>query len=338
MKFAIVSTHSAHRAGFKIDPFHGDSTSFLTWVDILRGFHFSYEGFREHGGVEELKKFDLVMMSGHPNYMNDIIQIAKMLKDSNAVSMFYPEGSAQLYDNSIRGFHREYYEAWNGCDILSIAEEDKAAYYKRFVTKETLVRFVHVPVTRDMEAGAFFVPRHKKGRSVVVYGDNNPNHPAIAMACAAGTGAEGVLAVEIDRGPAEEIAKIVGGIRVQSVGKMSHYNFMAALGKTMVHFYPTEWIGTARQQIACAAVGTPCIGNHDSHTQNRLFPELGRDIYDIDGMCEVANRLIADEGFYSDMVNRAFHRMHHYGLEACKRRMMQAWADGVQLKGSRVAA
>lgn len=336
MKFAIVSTHDIHGARIHINPEHGDGTSFINWVSVLNGFHFNFKKLNEDGfGI--LKGFDVVMMSGHLNHIVDIINIARFLKDTNVVSMFFPEGSAQLYDNSIRGFHREYYDAWNACDILAAVEEDKIGYYKSLVTKETLVKFIHVPITRDMEAGGFLVQRQRKINSVVVYGDNNPNHPIIAMACARKINAERVIGVEISKQNAEDIETILDGLKILYCGKMSHNQFLRTLGSTLVHFYPTEWIGTAREQISCAAVGTPCIGNHDSHTQRRLFPELGCDIYDVERMNELASRLIVDSTFYNEMVRRAFDKMQFYNLDNSRRRFFEAWEQACDMKRARTS-
>lgn len=336
MKFALISTHEIHGARNKLNCEEGDCTSFLNWVNVLNGFHFNFEKLRETG-YEVLKDFDMVMMSGHLSYIVDIIKIGRMLKDTNTVSMFFPEGSAQLYDNSIRGFHEEYYQAWGACDVLAMVEEDKASYYKSFVTKETLVKFIHVPVSHDMEAGGFLVQRHRKQNRVLVYGDNNPNHPLIAMAAAKRINAD-VLAVEVGYENLKKIAPLIPDLHLIDVGKMSQNQLLRSLGSTLVHFYPTEWIGTARQQISCAAVGTPCIGNHDSHTQRRLFPELGCDIYDIDRMGELAQKLILDESFYNGIVRKAFDKMQFYNLDNSRRRFFEAWDEACEMKRARAAA
>lgn len=336
MKFALVSTHGIHKAGIRINPEAGDGTSFINWLDVLKGVHFNFDKLREEG-IEVLRDFDIVMMSGHLNYIVDIIKIANFLKDTNTISMFYPEGSAQLYENSIRGFHKEYYEAWNACDILSIVEEDKVSYYQSFVTKDTLVKFIHVPTTRDMEAGAFLIPRHLKTNHTVVYGDNNPNHPLVAMACARRISAEMVLTFEVGLEQIESICQFIPNLRFKEIGKQSQNNFLRYLGRTLIHFYPTEWIGTARQTISCAAVGTPCIGNHDSHTQRRLFPELGCDIYDVDKMAELAQKLILDVNFYNQIVRRAFDKMQFYNLDNTQRRFFQAWEEACDMKRARAA-
>lgn len=330
MKFAMVSTHGIHKARFKLNCETGDCTSFLSLLNLLNGFHFSFEELRKED-PSYLREFDVVMFDGHPSYIVDIISLARMLKDSNALSMFYPEGSTQLYDNSIRGFHKEYYEAWNACDILSIVEEDKVSYYKNFVSSETLVKFIHVPVTKDMESGAFLLPRHQKKNVVLVYGDNNPNHPLIAMSCARRIGAE-VIAVEIGAENIMRIKEILPGMKVYEMPKLSQSQFLRHLAMTKVHFYPTEWIGTAREQIACATVGTPCVGNHDSHTQRRLWPDLGCDIYDVDRMDELARKLYSDEDFYQTQVRRAFDRLSFYGEESVRRRFFEAYEQAYERK------
>lgn len=337
MKLAVISTHGIHRA--KIGPLNGeheDSTSFMQWLPILDGTHFCFKQMTEED-MQWLTDFDVVMMSGHLRHIADIIRIAKFLKGSNTLSMFYPEGSAQLYDNSIRGFHKEYYQAWASCDIVSICEEDKVSYYEQFVPKETLVRFVHVPITEDMEQGKFFIPRERKQNSVVVYGDNNPNHPMIAAACARNIGAT-IWMVECgDDSTIGDIKQILDYDSIWGFGKQTQNQFLRNLGTSLVHFYPTEWIGTARQVISCAVVGTPCIGNHDSHTQKRLFPELACDIYDTEKMTVLAKALILDNNFYNRIQNEALKALKFYNLDSTRNRFVMAINDSKARKREKIS-
>lgn len=332
MKFALVTADRAHQKKIYMDGERSDVTSFMSWIRVWDGIHLSFEALRAEDR-SYLSDFDVVMFSGHPNHIQDIIDIARELKNTSAVTMYYPEGSLQLYDNSINGFHPEYVEAWNACDIVSSAEEDKLGYYESFVSRETLVRFIHVPLTREMEDGYFFIPRYQKNpRLVLVYGDNNPNHPMIAMAAAHKLGAD-VIGADI-RG--HDFGRILPGLKTSEISKLGQYPFLRVLGRTVVHFYPTEWIGTARQAIACACVGTPCIGNRDSHTQKRLFPKLGFQIYDIPGMVEAAKWLIDDQTLYNETVAHARASLHFYGLEATKKRFMEAVEDARKLKKTQV--
>jgi len=331
MKFALISTHGIHKARVKLDCNTGDCTSFINWLDIWSGFHFNYTELRKED-ISYLKDFDVVMMSGHLNHISDIINIAKFLKDSNTVSMFYPEGSVQLYDNSIRGFHREYYDAWKACDIISMAEEDKASYYKSFVEPETLVRFIHVPISREMEAGSWFKNRRLKSPVSLVYGDNNPNHPLVAVAASKRCGLE-VFAVECgEKETIEQIKEVTGHPKITATSKLSQNTFLHNLGRSIIHFYPTEWHGTAREVIACAAVGTPCIGSNQSHTQMRLFPELACNIYDVDRMAELGTRLLMDADYYQLIANRAFERVQFYNLANTKKRFTDAWEEAKEKK------
>lgn len=332
MKFALISADKSHKVTFKIHGEQGDSTSFLNWVDVWRGTHLSFETLRSEDN-SYLKEFDVVMMSGHPHYIEDLIRIANMLKDSDAISMFWPEGSVQLYDASIDRFDPKYYEAWNACDIVSIAEEDKASYYQSFIRSEAIVRFIHVPLSQEMESGRFLVPWRRKQRYIVVYGDNNPNHPMVAAACAEKLKLP-VFGVAIDKGKADGIKQVFPELQVRYATKLSQNLFLRYLGLSVVHFYPTEWIGTARQQIACAVAGTPCIGNHDCHTQRRLYPpELAFDIYDVDGMAAAADALLGQSvENYEKVVREAFEKAQFYNLQNTKNRFLIAVEDARKIK------
>ena len=332
MKFAIISADGTHKKGFTINPEQGDATSFFNWIDVLGGVHLSFLALREEDN-SYLKDFDVIMMSGHLNHLTDIIRIAEYLKDSKTITMFYPEGSAQLYDNSINGFHREFYDAWNACDILSIAEEDKIGYYKAFIRSETIVRFVHVPLRHEMEMGDFMRPWSQKKKEVaIVYGDNNPNHPMIAMACAKMAGMDAVL-VDSDRGKLRDIMSVFPSMRFASTTKLAQYPFLRVLSEAGISFYPTEWIGTARHQISCAVTGTICIGNHDSHTQRRLYPDwLSFDIYDVDGMVSAAKRIMASEMEYDSVSETAFEKVQFYNLKNTMKRFTSAIHDAKNVK------
>lgn len=331
MKFALVSQDAVHGARFWINPEEGDATSFFNWVDVWKGFHFNFEKLKTDLSV--LRDFDCVMISGSPYNFQDIIDIGNYLKPTDTVTMFYPEGSVQLYDNSISNFSKIIYDAWNACDIVSIAEEDKVSYYEAFIRGDTIVRFIHVPLRREMEDGSFLVSVSHKARGTgLVYGDNNPNHPMIAVACYARLGYD-VIGIDIDRGKIQQIRDMFPETRISSMTKLAQYPFLRILGRAFVHIYPTEWIGTARQQIACAVAGTLCIGNYDSHTQRRLFPEFGKDIYDVDGICGLVGRLEKDESFYGMIAERAFQEaIKFYGLEITKFRFMKSYHDALKIK------
>ena len=338
MRVALVTADASHGKQFVINSEEGDGTSFMNWVDVWKGYHFNFTKILTD--LDVLKNFDVVMMSGHLNHIVDIIKIAEFLKDTDTVSMFYPEGSAQLYDNSINGFHHEYYDAWRACDILSMAEEDKASYYKSFVTSDTIVSFIHVPLRAEMEAGRFMVPHVQKGYNLsVVYGDNNPNHPLIAIACAAKLGMDVVL-VDVDRdGKLADIKNLFPNTNFRTASKLSQYAYLRLLGRSGVHFYPTEWIGTARENISCAVTGTPCIGSRESHTQRRLFPDwMAFSPYDVEGMTGAAKRILSNPQEYEQVAAKAFEAAQFYNLKNTKQRFSRAVERAQSVKQSRKVA
>ena len=316
MKFALITADPSHKISFRMRPETDDVTSFMQWVSIFNGVHLSYNALRNEDN-SYLKKFDVVMMSGHPSHISDIIRIGRYLKDSDSVTMFYPEGSTQLYDNSINGFHPEYYEAWRACDIVSMAEEDKQSYYEAFVGSETIVKFIHVPATNEMVDGGFFSPREDKRDEIIVYGDNNPNHPLIAMAAINGLCErmnKNFMAIGIETRDAE-IKRVFPKLHIIQTSKQGQYPFLRMLRRGLLNFYPTEWIGTARHQVSCAVAGTPCIGNKDSHTQRRLFPSLGVNIYDVKSMVDLAEELLNNNSLHKQVCDFAFNEASFYNRD-----------------------
>ena len=323
MKIAVISADPAHCVRFRINPEAGDATSFMSWISIFDGYHFTYK--RILSELHVLDYFDVVLMSGHNGHLVDIVKIANHLKNTKVLSMFYPEGSLQLYDNSVNGLYTETYEAWRACDIISSAEEDKLEYYRSFVTKDTLVGFVHVPLTPAMSAGQFFIGRKYKIRNnIVIYGDNNPNHPMVAFACAEKLKMN-VTAVEVDRGgKIAQIKTIFPDLEIYPYDKLSTNAYLRLLGRSVLHFYPTEWIGTAREPISCAVVGTPCIGSRDSHTQRRLFPAgLSFNHYDIAGMVDAAKELLNNDTLYDTTARLALEKAQFYSLENTMKRFIE---------------
>lgn len=332
MRFALVSQDPAHGAQFRINPNEGDATGFMNWVDVWKGYHFSFGKLREDKSI--LRQFDVVMFSGNPHNFQDIIDICEFLKPYKVVTIFYPEGSAQLYDNTINSFSPIIYEAWNACDIFSVAEEDKLDYYRAFLSSGTIARFIHVPMREEMDAGIFFTPQNLKDKNVaLVYGDNNPNHPLIAIAAATSRHLD-IVAVDADRGKAAGLQKVFPNTRFAHYPKLGAYPFLALMSRCFVSFYPTEWIGTARHQISCAVTGTPCIGNHDSHTQRRLFPTLGCDIYNVRMMGDYFDRLRKPE-YYDQVADYAREQVQFYSLGNTKARFMSAVNEAIKIKESK---
>lgn len=289
----------------------------MSWVEVWKGRHYAFQVVRDDWSV--LKNHKVVVFSGHPQYMLDIVKIAKDLK-GKVVTAFLPEGDVSLYDQfGIQSFQTAVYEAWNACDVVIAFEEDKVEYYRSLTSSR--VEFVHVPIDESMSRGEFFVPRFDKQRFMVVYGDNNPNGPLTAMAVANRL-AWPIRTVCIEEAKTKEWNRLFGTQVQIALPKLPQYEYLSLLGKSMIHVYPTRWVGSSREPIACAIAGTPCVGSSYSHTMRRLWPELCADPFDVKRMVELVDRLENDLDFYRETVMYAWRQLPFYGLSETKKRFM----------------
>lgn len=322
-KVALVTADTSNDVYFELNGETCDSTGLFNWLKIWKGRHYSYDEMGKD--CSPLEKYLAVILSGHPGFQNEILSILNKLK-GKVITMWLPEGDARLYDRyGIGSFSPKIYESWNLSDVLMIYEEDKVGYYSGLT--DTPVKFVHVPIDERMERGEFRVLRKDKLDYILVYGDNNPNCPVTVFGCVKKLNKD-IIGVLIGNERVEQIEKLFE-VRVRhSFGKLGQYPFLRLLGKSQVHIYPTRWVGTAREPISCASVGTPCIGSDKSHTMKRLWPDLMCDVYDIDMMVELANRLYKESDFYEYVCDKAWENIVFYNMENTKRRFMEAFLIG----------
>ena len=321
-KFALVTADLANSVKLKWNYDRDDCTGFMSWVPIWDGVLYSFDAMKTDFSI--LYEYDCVMFSGHPYYLNEIISIATALK-GKVVTMFLPEGDLSLYDlNGINSFNTEIYKAWNAVDILASMEEDKSSYYSLFT--DALVKFIHVPIDENMESGMLKVPLECKSQNILVYGDNNPNCPVTAIAIAKKINRP-LVTVCIDEQKVLQIKQLFNVNIEYATSKLGQYPYLRVLGRCYLNIYPTRWIGSSRQPIACAIVGTPCIGSNRSHTQKRLFPQLSCDIYDVDKMTDLSLKLYRDKDFYNEIVNYAWEQLPFYNLENTKKRFIDAYDE-----------
>lgn len=323
---AIVTAGNVNNVGIRLHGETGDSTSYYIWSNIWRGYHYSFSEMKKDCSI--LTKYKFVLVSGDDSYLDTILKICEFLRGETVVA-FLPEGDISLYDQlGINSFNGKIYEVFNAVDVIFSFEEDKIPYYS-YLT-DTPAVFVHVPLDNKMEEGFFKVPIESKSDNIVVYGDNNPNCPITACVIAKRL-KKPVRTVCIKQEHVEKIKKLLGvDIEVSFAGKLSQYNFHRLLGNSWVHIYPTRWIGSAREQIACAAVGTPCIGSDKSHTQKRLFPGLATDIYDVEKMTKLASMLYEDKGFYREVTEYAWNNLSFYNLKNTKERFIYGCEIGLR--------
>ena len=322
MKFALVTADSANNVKFKMNGESDDCTGFMNWISIWDGVLYSFQEMRKDCSV--LFNYDCVMFSGNPAYIQDLVDIAIKLK-GKVVTMFLPEGDVSLYDQyGINSFSRVIYDAWNSCDILASMEEDKISYYS--ILTKSLVKFIHVPIDNRMEIGEFRTSNQRKTSEIMIYGDNNPNCPITAFGIA-GKLNKPVFSVCIDPIKLQQISELFDVKIPTQTSKLGQYPFLRMLGRCWISIYPTRWIGSSRQSIACAVARTPCIGTDRSHTQRRLFPKLACDIYDVNKMIDLANRLYNDLQFYDEVVDYAWDQVKFYNMENTKKRFMDAYNE-----------
>lgn len=321
-RFAIVSADKSNGIQFRMHGERDDCTGFLNWINIWNGVHFSYDEMSKDSSI--LLNFDCVMLSGNPRYLVDLISITTFLKHK-VVTMFLPEGDISLYDmQGINSFNKEIYECYKSCDIICSMEEDKISYYELFTN--SLIKFIHVPIDENMEKGLFRNAISDKEQFTVVYGDNNPNCPVTVFAVLAKIN-KASISVCIHPDICHEITRLFGTQINTNYSKVGQYPYLRMLAKSWLHIYPTRWIGSAREQIACAVAGTPCIGSDKSHTQKRLFPKLACDIYDAKTMIDLANKLYIDMDFYNEVRDYSWKALSFYSMENTKKRFMDAYSE-----------
>lgn len=322
LKFAMV-TADARTSSFE-ESMSGDFWSMYTWGTLFeKNMHYSYSYIKDN--YKELDKYDIVMFSGHPNFLSQIISLALNTK---AVTIFFPEGDISFYHD--RAICPEVYKAWDACSIFGMVEEDKYSYYSS-LTKSS-VYFLHIPVQEPLVNGYFFLPRNYKNGDILVYGDNNPNNPLTALAVARRL-KKSVTSTELSP-LGVDFARDYLGVKFSRVmEKCDQAQYLQEyVAQSRVLVYPTRWIGTSRQSISGAICGTPVVGSRDSHTQQRLFPQLCTKIYDVDTMCSLVERLYTDTSFYDDCTKYAFDAVKFYGSSMALQRLLAAYEEVKQKK------
>ena len=318
-KFALVTADTRNSCTIKFNGNVSDCTSFMSWQHIWNGAHFSYDAMAKDSSP--LLDFKVVMFSGNPGYFTQLYNILNRL-NNKVLAIFLPEGDISLYDEKgIISFNKIIYDIWNKINVIFSMEEDKIPYYN-LLTKTPAV-FVHVPIDATMDSGIFRCDVENKKEHILVYGDNNPNCP-ITVYGIAGRLQKPLSAVCIDKFKTADLDMLFGTNTIGNFPKVGQYVYLQILGKSYVHFYPTRWIGSAREQISCAVVGTPCVGSDRSHTQRRLFPKLACDIYDINRMVILGKHLYEDLDFYKEIVDYAWKEVHFYNMENTKKRFLDA--------------
>ena len=298
-----------------------DFWNMYVWILIFEGYHYSFDYIKEH--IDELKDYDIVVVSGHDGYLLEILEIAEKYKGTKTKIVFFPEGDVSLYND--RGVSPIVCQVLNACSLVGAVEEDKLSFYRTVTASH--VFFMHIPVPQFMVNGAFYVGCAAKEDYILVYGDNNPNNPIVAIGIAKRM-KKPISVTGLSRENVEFVRRYLGVTVVRpslTLGQAIYLRHFVGRAKLII--YPTRWIGTGRQMISGALCGTPVIGSRDSHTQIRLWPKLARYMYDVDGMCELVDRLYKDGNFYRTVCSYAFEKVEYYSEINAIGRLLKAYKE-----------
>lgn len=124
-------------------------------------------------------------------------------------------------------------------------------------------------------------------------------------------------------GTKEQGAKLVQYFRDMAVGgSYTQYVKWAANqmygydGYQMMHSF-------GRFQLDGAVLGIPIVGTKTVHNQNKLFPDLTTESWELDKQIELLQRLIDDSQFWNDVTEKAFDLVQLYGHEQRKQSLME---------------
>lgn len=102
---------------------------------------------------------------------------------------------------------------------------------------------------------------------------------------------------------------------INHIPRISWTQWMETLStfKYAVHLMPTIAAGTFN--LNCAYFGIPCIGNIDSDTQRKCYPDLSIHVDDILSAVELAQKLKNDKEFYNECSIKAKNNYKKYFSE-----------------------
>ncbi len=112
----------------------------------------------------------------------------------------------------------------------------------------------------------------------------------------------------------EGLAEVFGLQMAQYIPQMDWRAWATELSKHWCYLHPMPGTAAGRDQISCAVIGLPIIGNHKSSSQQMLWPDLASDPEDIEHHKQLLQRL-EDPAFYSRVVAGARARVHQFGLD-----------------------
>ncbi len=320
MKLCMVSG-----ADFDGNFVSGHMDCMFDWVSVFNGVHRSIASIKED--IHQLDEYDVVMLVDADRFLDDANNIAL---ECSCKTIFVPEGTIYRHLRTPFGNYEKFHRLLQNVDLIGAVEEDRIPWYESIW--DTKVFFMHTPASDRLLSGNIKEKVKVKLERILIccnlgFGEpyTQTNLPT-SLGIVKKTGKEALLC-EIPPDHAKFMVKEFGIEKIRYMGRSPYLFYMQeVIGPSKLLLNPSELIGTSRNAIVGAAVGTPVIGNMHSHTQQRLFPDLCSYIYDTNKMVDLVNRLYEDPIFYKDVCDRAFEEVQYYSKANAKKRFEEAVA------------
>lgn len=247
--------------------------------------------------------------------------------------MAYPERKLILYQEAeaywpqLRPWdeQKQFYELLRVTDLFLTHNVADVPLYKLMAGHD---RVKYFPSVMDLDQLKGIQRRPFSGNSVVVAA----YHWRWGGTQAALTAAKGGYPVALNKagvftdGRDEGMAAMFGLRMAQYIPSIDWKSWADELSCHWCYLHPMPGTAAGRDQIACAVIGLPIIGNRKSTAQDVLWPDLAVDPEDIEHHLALLKRL-EDQAFYSRVVDGAKARVHLFGLdvglETAKRMVME---------------
>lgn len=297
------------------------SYNIFDWISVWDGVHYPIDEIRAN--KQELNQYDIVLFLDADRYLDDALVIARQC---TCKTIFYAEGTINTYVSLPFDAQRAFYELLGAVDLVGALEENRMQWYEALWDTKTF--FMHTPIPQDVIDGKYR-NQHKEDQILICcnLGMDEIRYPTNLIS-SLGVMRNTKRPCVLCEVPPNQVWFFVEKMGVELLSYTTRIDFERYLSKLVapsrVMLSPSTIIGTSRNAIMGAGCGTPVIGNRDSHTQMKLWPKLGVNIYDIKTMKNLVDRLYEDEKFYKEVCDYAFEQLPHYSLENAKKRFMEA--------------
>lgn len=361
MKFAVIEYSSKSGAVWKHTDEHPnyladpqkeiDPTSFGCYVSALKGEHVPLTGlivgpveqvsnyaivyrkvFKRLSGswpkaysIEYLKKFDTILMVHQLSDAHEMVSLTRRLKKAKPETFIagVPTQPYRILRESVEKDQKAKHDLVdfiNACDVFVVVVKNTVRWYKSM----SKVPVVYVPQPYPTSfASQNFLPRQKKGKSILVAGVTQRNNIKQGQ----------TVARELQKKFPEYLIYVpkvhdmdydetnLKDARYELFPFEQWRDHLKTLAKTMLVINTDYTLTRGRVQTDCAAVGTPSIGGN-SDGQRDLFPELvsSKDT-SVAELVTLGTKLLTDDGYYNSVATYASEQLKKYDYEESATRM-----------------